>query len=339
MTARLILPTEERALIYLRAQPDFCRVSVQSLFPVVRWAQLCLPTGQIAWFLWSEQSKPLGRLRMARNVKVINVQLRWSQTHSTSRSCKVQMMWLAEVCFYFIITVKSQNIALACVLCYSWPHKGLLQASRATLWSCTCHGPTKVINIKSILAVIAMVPHQPFPRDKRLFLVEKPGLDMTTIEGKDEEMGDMDIYEWCTLYIKIFCPHDFIQVATFHSTLSPTTMGSGIFYRSLCDLCDTDRSIDQVGESSNTRPQTLWVLEVNWAQASSWVPTTKCIPNPHQEKVSSLQGCPEIVSWETPEIQRSKDTQRSFKVWFQLGKFLCVFQRSFKGPQRLLKLP
>jgi hypothetical protein len=40
-----------------------------------------------------------------------------------------------------------------------------------------------------------MVPHQPFPGEERLFLVEKPGLDTTTIGGKDEEMGDMDIYE------------------------------------------------------------------------------------------------------------------------------------------------
>jgi hypothetical protein len=101
----------------------------------------------------------------------------------------------AEVCFYFMITVKSQDIALACVSCYSRPHEGLLQASRATLWSCTRHGPTKVIDIKSILAVVAMVPHQPFPGEERLFLVEKPGLDTTTIGGKDEEMGDMDIYE------------------------------------------------------------------------------------------------------------------------------------------------
>jgi hypothetical protein len=75
-TARSILPTEERALVtYLRAQPDFCQVSVQSPFPVVRWARLRLPTGQIARSLWSEQSKPLERFRMARNVKVINVQL------------------------------------------------------------------------------------------------------------------------------------------------------------------------------------------------------------------------------------------------------------------------
>jgi len=38
---------------------------------------------------------------------------------------------------------------------------------------------------------------------------------------------------------------------------SPTTMGSVIFYRYLCDLCDTDRSIDQVGESSNQTTNTL----------------------------------------------------------------------------------
>ena len=39
----------------------------------------------------------------------------------------------------------------------------------------------------------------------------------------------------------------------------PTTIESGIFYHSLCDLHDTDQSIDQVGESSNQTTNT-WGL-------------------------------------------------------------------------------
>ena len=50
----------------------------------------------------------------------------------------------------------------------------------------------KVIGVKSISAVVAMVPHQPFPGEERFFLVEKPGLDTTTIGGINEEMMDVD---------------------------------------------------------------------------------------------------------------------------------------------------
>jgi hypothetical protein len=96
---------------------------------------------------------------------------------------------VAEVHFYFVITTGSQDITLACVSCYSRPHEGLLQASRGTLWSCERQGTIKVIDVKSISAVVAMVPHQPFPGEERLFLVEKPGLGTTTIGGNNEEMN------------------------------------------------------------------------------------------------------------------------------------------------------
>jgi hypothetical protein len=70
-TARRVLPAEELALIaYLQTLPDFRDIRLQSPFSVVRWARLRLPTGQTARSLWGEQSKPLEKLRMARNVKV-----------------------------------------------------------------------------------------------------------------------------------------------------------------------------------------------------------------------------------------------------------------------------
>jgi len=46
-------------------------------------------------------------------------------------------------------------------------------------------------------------------------------------------------------------------MASVQSPRPATTIGSGIFYRSLCDLHDTDQSIDQVGESSNQTTNTL----------------------------------------------------------------------------------
>ena len=99
---------------------------------------------------------------------------------------------IAEVLYYFIITINSQDLTLACVSCYSQAHEDLLKASHGTLLSCTRNGTVKVIDVKSISAVVAMVPHQPFPGEERFFLVEKPGLDTTTIGGKDEEMIDVD---------------------------------------------------------------------------------------------------------------------------------------------------
>jgi hypothetical protein len=87
-----------------------------------------------------------------------------------------------------------QDLTLACVSCYSQPHSDLLQVSRNTLWSCTHQGAAgvKVIDVKSIAAVVAMVPHEPFPGEHRFFLVEKPGLDTAIIGGNDEELMDVD---------------------------------------------------------------------------------------------------------------------------------------------------
>jgi len=83
---------------------------------------------------------------------------------------------------------------------YSPPHAGLLEASNGTVLSCTYHGAAniKVINISSIVSVVAMVPHDPFPdasgdKQERYFVAEKPGLETTVlggIEEDQEEQGD-----------------------------------------------------------------------------------------------------------------------------------------------------
>jgi hypothetical protein len=70
-TARPVLPAKELALItYLQTFPEFHEICLHSPFSVIRWAQLRLPTGQIAWFMWGEKSKALEKLCMAQNVKV-----------------------------------------------------------------------------------------------------------------------------------------------------------------------------------------------------------------------------------------------------------------------------
>jgi hypothetical protein len=81
---------------------------------------------------------------------------------------------------------------LAMVSMYSPPHDLLLTLSYNTLWSCTYQGnrSLRVIDAKLIAAVVAMVPHQPFPEDsssvERFFVVEKPGLDVSSLGGVTE---------------------------------------------------------------------------------------------------------------------------------------------------------
>ena len=81
---------------------------------------------------------------------------------------------------------------LAMVSIYSPPHALLLTLSYNTLWSCTYRGnhSLRVIDVKSIAAVVAMVPHQPFSEnsspDERFFVVEKPGLDVSSLGGDTE---------------------------------------------------------------------------------------------------------------------------------------------------------
>jgi hypothetical protein len=84
---------------------------------------------------------------------------------------------------------------------YSLPHAGLLTLSYNTLWSCTYHGnhSLRVIDAKSISAVVAMVPHQSFPDDsnpaERFFVVEKPGLDISFLGGVTESAPDSEELE------------------------------------------------------------------------------------------------------------------------------------------------
>lgn len=89
-----------------------------------------------------------------------------------------------------------QYKVLALVSVYSLPHAGLFEASNGTVLSCTYHGAThmKVIDISSIVSVVAMVPHDPFPngdRQERYFVAEKPGLEATVLGGiEDQEEQD-----------------------------------------------------------------------------------------------------------------------------------------------------
>jgi hypothetical protein len=71
---------------------------------------------------------------------------------------------------------------------YSPPDLALLEASYHTLWSCSYQGDTalRVIDVKTIVSVVAMVPLSA----GRYFVVEKPGLNVAHMAGRDEPITD-----------------------------------------------------------------------------------------------------------------------------------------------------
>lgn len=86
---------------------------------------------------------------------------------------------------------------LALISTYSPPDDKLLVESSGALISCKYMGASHytVINVKSIVAVVAMVPH---PRTasaltEHFFVVEKPGLDIAFISEKGETDETEDI--------------------------------------------------------------------------------------------------------------------------------------------------
>lgn len=83
---------------------------------------------------------------------------------------------------------------LALVSVYSPPDEKLLADSTGALMSCKYFGSQsyRVINIKSIVAVVAMIPH-PQPGTtftESFFVVEKPGLDIALISEKGDSEAD-----------------------------------------------------------------------------------------------------------------------------------------------------
>jgi hypothetical protein len=79
---------------------------------------------------------------------------------------------------------------------YSRPDPELLRLSSNTLWSCRHQGDAAlvVVDVKSILAVVAVVPHSTGLLGRqwegRMFVVEKPGMDVSIMAGVVEEIPE-----------------------------------------------------------------------------------------------------------------------------------------------------
>ncbi|KIJ57914.1 hypothetical protein HYDPIDRAFT_184253 [Hydnomerulius pinastri MD-312] len=118
---------------------------------IKRWARVQLPNGQIARSAWREKLKQLDKLRIARMIKV-----NWR---------------FADVALIKLFSAADQE---------------LLALSHKTVPSCIALQDIRVIQIKNILSVVAIIPHTPrLPSgvmQDRFFVVEKPGLDDNDVE-------------------------------------------------------------------------------------------------------------------------------------------------------------
>ena len=174
---------------------------IQEYLSVYRWARLRLPNGQIARSAWKESLKPLTKVRMTRNVKVCTYFVHYPQLlilEIFKIIAANQTIEFAEVLFYFQLHIVAGGInaneTFALVSKYSPPHTEILEESYHTFWSCT-HGEIEnmeIIPVKSILAVVAMIPHNLTSNDpkQQYFLSEKPGLEVACLAGVEESMDE-----------------------------------------------------------------------------------------------------------------------------------------------------
>ncbi|KAJ3996740.1 hypothetical protein F5050DRAFT_1799474 [Lentinula boryana] len=145
---------------------------------VLRWARLRLPNGQIARSAWTEKQRDPTKVRNARNVKLVHQ----------------RELRFAEVQYYFRLEIDEQEVQdLAMVILYGKPDEELLRNSSSTLWTCMHggNGATMVISVKNVKSVVAMVPHSTSILGDgwkdRVFVVEKPGLDVVEMGGYLED--------------------------------------------------------------------------------------------------------------------------------------------------------
>ncbi|EIW82015.1 hypothetical protein CONPUDRAFT_152905 [Coniophora puteana RWD-64-598 SS2] len=164
----------ERAIIL-----EFTRVA---LVRIIRWARLKLPTGQITRSLWGE-SLNARCTRRSRNIKVLY--------EGEDR--------FAEIFYFLQLPLVLPNgdfhvdetSCLALVSIYSEPHAAVLGLSHGQLVSCSHTGDAglRLINVKTIKYVVAMMPHKLTPlgdETTHYFAMGKLGLDVLRIGGMDE---------------------------------------------------------------------------------------------------------------------------------------------------------
>ncbi|GJE88558.1 hypothetical protein PsYK624_046410 [Phanerochaete sordida] len=144
--------------------------------PLLRkWGRILLPGGLIARCVWKEER--MKTIRMARNVKI--------------RIPASNHVGFAEVQYYF----RKRDSAYAMVKMYGTRDEAMFQKSYETIWLCQRLEELSVINVSSILSVVAMVPWlqengKLGSYDGPVFVVEKIGLDVLPLNGVLEDFFD-----------------------------------------------------------------------------------------------------------------------------------------------------
>ena len=97
----------------------------------------------------------------------------------------------AEVKFYFMKTFRGETRAFALVSLYSPADEYLVNHSHGTLIVCRYQGEAAfvVIDVKSILSVVAMVPFR-YAVDnlyEQYFMIEKIGLEVVDVDIQEDE--------------------------------------------------------------------------------------------------------------------------------------------------------
>jgi hypothetical protein len=174
-------------------------VILQEGVPVAirRWARLLLPTGQVVRSYWKESLKPLEKVRMARNVKVnLNrIFIFYNNNLSIFQISKPDGVGFCEVKFFFQYPIEqvggtdSEVETLAFVSEYQSLDQEIFRESKSTVWWYTSNTFLKVIHVKNIISVVAMIPKQ-IQGNPGLFVCEKPGLDVAQMGGIIEAVQD-----------------------------------------------------------------------------------------------------------------------------------------------------
>ncbi|KAJ3533550.1 hypothetical protein NM688_g7267 [Phlebia brevispora] len=189
----LLRPAEKRPTKVLLAEMDivldFARnaPSISQHIPtawfdcltILRWGRITLPNRQIGRSTWLEERRE--NPRIASNIKY--------QLPGPSEAEYA----FGQVQYYFKITIGTAVHAFALLKTYGDRDDTIWNRSQSTVWSCQCQDQYAIICITDIISIVGIVPHiDPNTRrlgsyDRRVFIVEKMGLDVMTLAGISED--------------------------------------------------------------------------------------------------------------------------------------------------------
>ncbi|TFK79541.1 hypothetical protein K466DRAFT_505373 [Polyporus arcularius HHB13444] len=136
-----------------------------------RWARLRLPTGQIGRTAWKECAwEAAGRVPRRARMLADNT--------------------YAEVQYYFQLMHEQKDLTLVMLAPYTTVDAELYEETFGVLSVCTPQpNKRRVLHIKQVAAVVAMFP---FPESNKFYVGDKPGLDITPLQGYMEPDNELE---------------------------------------------------------------------------------------------------------------------------------------------------